>query len=530
MDGLLNWPVGGAFYSVDLLNGLLMIPLRVVFGQVLGFNLLVWGHLVAGGVAVCALARRYTDRRLLALLAGFVYAFSPFVLTCPVGSGVSERLNIVWLPLFFLLLLEILERPRVATFLLAAGVVHLAGAGCWNYAIITYLVAGMYSLWLLGEAGVREGLQRGLWATWGDLVFRKLLPLAALCGAALLPLYLMARGLSDGLVTVAFRSGIVWDGKPPITGGSLPLSYSLLPLEAGLRVLPGQDRLLVTGYFGWLNLIFAVPSLFSRRRHARFFLPAALLLVFLSMGPFLLWDERGPGVPSGLYLTLLRVVPFLHLVNIVDQFAWAAAFCFALAGAAGLDWILDRLGGRARTAVAIGASALVVAELVLLSPVPMPVPSASVTVPGFHADLARMPGAFGVFDFPGRRGGCRPTTADTDHSEYLFYQTVHGKGIPYAVNRGTSWIASDPFWKVATGTWCDLTADRPEQLAAGREVLERMGYRYLILHTQGLEAADRVRFEEIFGQMFGPAVSAGGGLRVFTVGASGGLRTRDPVR
>ena len=140
-EDYLNYPYSGKLFHVDFLNSLAMIPLKKFFGLAAGYNLLVWLQLMAGGMGMFWLLRELGARAGPSVLAGLLYAFNPYMITYPLASGVSERLNIVWIPLFLLLFIKIMKAGRPLVFLLAGLCCVFAALGCWKYFFYLYLLS-----------------------------------------------------------------------------------------------------------------------------------------------------------------------------------------------------------------------------------------------------------------------------------------------------------------------------------------------------------------------------------------------------
>jgi len=150
---LLNAPYGGNLYFIDPLNALLSIPIQVLGGRgvqgvVVSYNLLILWNLVLGGVGMYFLARRLSGSGPGALVAGTVYGLSPYVL-CYVASGVTEALNIGYLPLYFLFLLGTVEGEGRLDWLWAGIFLFLTTFGCWYYGIFAILLTFTYLVWWL---------------------------------------------------------------------------------------------------------------------------------------------------------------------------------------------------------------------------------------------------------------------------------------------------------------------------------------------------------------------------------------------
>src|SRR5690606_24804090 len=79
---LFFYPWGKDIYrhtGANVLDGLLALPFRLIFGPVLGYNLFVLAGLAATAWATARFALRFTEDRAAAWLAGILSACSPFV-------------------------------------------------------------------------------------------------------------------------------------------------------------------------------------------------------------------------------------------------------------------------------------------------------------------------------------------------------------------------------------------------------------------------------------------------------------------
>ena len=119
-ESYLNFPYGSTIYHVDLLNSLFVYPMKKLFGLPLAFNLLIWGHIVSAGIAMYLLVWHFTRKTIPSLFSALAYTFSPFVISFVLSSGVTERVNLLWLPLFFLFVFRALEHNTIKNLLIAA--------------------------------------------------------------------------------------------------------------------------------------------------------------------------------------------------------------------------------------------------------------------------------------------------------------------------------------------------------------------------------------------------------------------------
>ena len=82
---------------------------------------------------------------------------------------------------------------------------------------------------------------------------------------------------------------------------------------------------------------------------------------------------------------------------------------------------------------------ILIFETTVLTPSELPVASSSVKTHSFYSQVAMEDGEFAVMDFPTRRMGTALFPG-----EYFYFQTIHQKPIPHAVDAG--WLREDPLW------------------------------------------------------------------------------------
>jgi hypothetical protein len=152
---------------------------------------------------------------------------------------------------------------------------------------------------------------------------------------------------------------------------------------------------------------------------------------------------------------------------------------------------------RFRTLGGVVCAACVFADLFWFSPVPMPIPSASAAIPRASRALADLPRPGAVLDWPQRYEG-----RSVEYSRYFYYQTAHGRPIPYDFAptsympgpiEGNAFFAElerltygDAYSSQAWGEAADYPVRR------GLTELEQMGFAYLAVHLRAVPE-DRVR-------------------------------------
>jgi len=504
----INFPHGGVLYHIDLLNSLMVLPLKKSLGMVAGYNVLVGAQLVFAAFAAFLLAYHLLGRTLPAILAGAVYGFSPYVTSMGLASGVSERLNLAWIPLYVWFVLLAARSGKVRYSALAGVMCLLTAMGCYKYGIFlaifsvvlfTYLLAGPIvrrlrsSTEAVAEHG-RELRQR----------IKAVALTAGFCIVSCVPLGLFARWLTLDSSALFHRDAMIfWDGSRPLScHPPFRLADFVLPTDSIHRMTEQYDVLYQDTYLGATLLLLGFFSVFSRRRHVRFFFPATLLFLVLAIGP----EPTGHGgldaVLSLVYKGFARVVPFFTFLDNPWEMVLMASCCLAVAAGGALHLLQERLRGRVAWIVPGALVALLASDYFLLRPTPIPAPLTHVEVSEFYRTLPDSETQYAVFDLPPYRPCSRLRP-----EEYLFFQTIHRKPIPYAINE--SWLEGDPFWgALVSYQQCNAATFTPGDVETWRalQFLADSQFRYIALHEDLMSPDGSRTLSALFSRHLGSPV------------------------
>ncbi|MEO5953456.1 MAG: hypothetical protein ABIQ44_13405, partial [Chloroflexia bacterium] len=108
----LYYPTGVSLYyhSLDLINGLISIPLQWLLGLTTTFNLLVLANLTFDGAAAYGLCKERTSSTGAAFVGGALFASAPLMGTS-LNLGQLDELTAWAIPLYLIALWRILETP-----------------------------------------------------------------------------------------------------------------------------------------------------------------------------------------------------------------------------------------------------------------------------------------------------------------------------------------------------------------------------------------------------------------------------------
>lgn len=481
----IGWPTGGALWFIDLFGALWTLPVQLLFGPVVAYDLAMWANLVLAGYAAWLLARSVGGSDSGAAFAGVTYAAAPQLLG-QLHNGISETLSVGWLPLGLWALLRFWREPSRNTGLVGGVLVAVCGFANFYYGLMLGLIwAAVGVAMLLPRPRGRAALAKVGWVMAG--------------GAALLPLLLLFRGTLRSAEALVARD-------PDFVFASL-VGHNMVDLVAFFH--PGDfhspdlfelfdEHLQVVVYIGWVLLI---PALLGawRVRRARWWAVLALVSFVFALGPFLYLGGGYWQLPGGTWVPL----PFLAFFEVIPLFsAISHAYRFAIPMQLALG-VCAALWLRGRWTWALIPAFLV--EVLFLSPATWPVQTSAVEVPAAYASIAT-DGA--VLDLP-------VSLQVLDRSRYNLYQVSHGRPIPYGLNDPTpAWLDRNPLTRslidLERSAVASLPPTRPTlDLVLGRERLVLDGFAAIVVHLRAYPPHTREKVLAELDLICGPGQSIG---------------------
>ncbi len=235
--------------------------------------------------------------------------------------------------------------------------------------------------------------------------------------------------------------------------------------------------LAVLGVLGVLRFLFArrvppwfLPPLLRAREGARRLLDtrtglgAGYYAVLLALS---IWVCLGPSY--WLYKALYRLVPGFDLIRVPSRLGSLTLLAVSVLAAVGLDRVLARLRGRARTGAAVAAVVLLLAEY---AEWPLPARPYAIETPEVDRELARRPRPFAAVELP------VPDPAN---------------GVAFARLNSHYMLHSMAHWQPIVNGYSGIVPPRHERLfriltafpdSAGLAELEKIGVRYAVLHRE----------------------------------------------
>ncbi|MBM4428721.1 MAG: hypothetical protein FJ026_00045 [Chloroflexi bacterium] len=439
------------------------LPLTLLFGEVVAYNLTMWGSFLLSGLGMYLLVLHFTRNRIAGFFSGLVFAFCPYRLA-HLGAGHLPLMGTQWLPLFVLFLDRVIVRPRPRDAFLAGLFYSLGALSAWYYAYMFALVGIVYTL-LRGRPW-RERLRQKPFV-------RSLVVFAMVCLVLIAPIVLpVTRLWREGDRPQSLRYVDQFSASPldlvypnvlhPLWGAALLQRYAqnpenilylgAVPLLLAIIGLWRQDRTRQT--LAWVGLVFAVlacgTTLHGMHGPVYIRVPATVERLFtigmsllsnrLALYPISSYSLR---VPEAVYLPLPTLLlslylPFFNAMRVWARFGLVTLFAVAVLSGYGVRYLLRRRRWGQMAMAALFA-------LLLLEFAAFPHASGTSGVQARPVDdwLASQEGEFAIMEFP-------VIKAMTGHS--LYAMRTHGKAVafgygtffPRAFNEQRSLLESFP--------------------------------------------------------------------------------------
>jgi len=443
-----------ALHEMSLANVALGMPLTILCGEAVSYNVLLLFSFVLSALGAYLLALRWTGKRLAALVSGVLFGFCSYRMA-HLGGGHLNLLGTGWLPLLFLCLDLLIDHMRPRWAALAGLFFALMALSSWYYAPMLVIFAAAYVLWrcrpwrkhllqrrllgLLALAGVVAGIlllpsliptlqQRNA----REMVFAlrevdmfsasaedPLMPnvMQPLWGRAVAPFYAQRSDVLELIIPLswvglALATVALW--RKPVYGSksfAWLLAFSLL-LALGTTLHVNGQRVYI-----------AVPASVERA----FTAAMGWLAKRLALNPQPSYYELN--VPGSIYLPLPTLafylfLPFFDAMRVWARFGLISAFAVAILAGMGLARGLRALEARTHGrnwGVLLGGLCLAAAVFELWA-MPHPFGWTEVRKQPLDLWLAQQPGQGAVAQLPLWR---------SERGPMLYASTVHGKPIAY---------------------------------------------------------------------------------------------------
>ena len=486
----LFYPQGSDLYLHTLapVNGVLCIPLQLVTGNlILSWNILAIIYFALSGVGMYALSHRITRNHAAALIAGYIFAFTPIVF---VHFSNHWNISTTWpIPLFVLFLIRLQDSAHWGN--------AAAAGGCW--ALLTYNNL---------EYGVDAGIFLGIFALYWSFIYirthdlagrtfwRRLALVAAVWFVLAAPLLVPAMlNISSGEYPLPSAKDEYWSPDlasfvtpSPLWGPGMDVVGDGPGIQAPIGATEN------TAYLGISVLLLAASALLAIRRRPG--LVAFWMLVFfsyaiLALGPYLHVGGSkaislfGTSLSLPLPYQILDRLPLIGARRAPTRMIVFGICALAVLAGIGFNALSARISRRHSRLLPL--ITLLIFSLIVLEYWNPPLKTSSLARPVVLEEISHEDGEFTVLHAPwGRISGVGGVAGDFWQASMTnYYQTIHEKPsfggyLSRAKDSTLRWVGEEPGLHYLACVCPDREDDRNLELV--RAVLRQYKIKYIVVH------------------------------------------------
>jgi hypothetical protein len=347
---LLFYPNGLDMFwqTLGFSQGVAALPITLLLGPVAGLNWTVISGFFISGYVTFLLARRLTGSAPAALVAGAIYAFSPFHLAKVVDGNVVAAIQ--WVPCYVLAFHLLLEQPTWLRALVSGLLLLWVSLGSWYYGLFCILYSGFATLAWIPYNRRRELLRVACWGAAPVLIW----------GAVLAPRILRLARAGDQEL---------WDMRAVLAEHSADVIDFFLPNPLhpwwGQAIREFHDRLYPSAIIwnvslGWVGLLLGGLGVATMWRQTRRWTLLLLASMIMAMGPALRVAGHITAIP--LPFALIQDLPGIRANHRPNHMVVIATLMLAIVAAYGFVWLGRQLSPRVRW----GLAALLVAAVIAI--------------------------------------------------------------------------------------------------------------------------------------------------------------------
>lgn len=445
------------------------IILEPLLGGLVAYNWTILISLALCGLAAFALACELTGDFRAAFLAGLLYQNWPFRLYQPDHPNLVATM---WIPLFLLFLIRLLDDGKWWHGLAAGIFLTLAGYTRWQQLVPAIILGGIYFL-------LKAPSRLASWRRWlPSLILGGIVASLAFTPPALLllrqqqsdPAALLRPGDEMTLQTDLLAYVTPSDSHSLLRGLTQPAYARYYPDRSESRRFPA--------YIGVTALALAVLGLWHTDRQRTLpWAAMALTMVLLALGPVLRVNGRlYPQVPMP--YRLAARLPLISVMRFPDRFNLFLAAPIAMLAAFGVRWLLGFASRRMR--MKRGIILALLGTTLMLEYIAIPIPLIQIDMSPFFHQLAEDRSEFALLNLP---------LEEKLSKRYMFAQVTHQHPI---VQGHVSRFPQGAFEYMSNQPWIQaLRIDGelpPRHTDVSRQLatLAQDGVKYVVLHKASI--------------------------------------------
>src|SRR3990167_1620384 len=389
------YPLGHSlvFHALTLFNGLLSIPLQLLFNIVIANNIIIIFSFVFSAYGAYLLAEYLTKNKIGAFIAGLIFAFCPYIFAHLKGH--FNLTSTEWMPFYILYLIKSNEeKPRAMNPLLAG--LFLALTALCDYYYLIYLI--IFKLIYFFHLVIIKKVNY-------SVIVKNLILIILIFSALFSPVLVATISELDkgphyyqmwgqNLFVADLRGYISPSPWHPFLGifGKYRDTLNLYSWSHGKFLQhSGVEGVVFAGYAVLLLSIYCMIR-FRKEKGIQLWTIAFLTFMLLSLGPYLHINGKEFRIP--LPYLLLQYIPVINGVRAASRFNIMVMLSAAILAAYSIKGILFRLQSQRRGVVVV----LLIGGLISFEYLNLPIELYHYNKPKIFEQIAKQSGDFQIWE------------------------------------------------------------------------------------------------------------------------------------
>jgi hypothetical protein len=488
-----------AFSAITPFNGIVSIPLQLIFGTIRTYNILWTGSFIIAGYGSYLLVNYLTGDSKAAFVSGLIFMFSPYHFAHALGH--LNLLSIEWIPFYVLYLFKTLKEPELKNAVFAGIFLLFVALSEYTYLIYLLIFTSLTLLYLL-YTDRKYLINR--------TIIQRLSILSITFGITFFPFaYPLLKELISSQSDYMYSGGFV-TFSADLMGYFIP--SQLHPILGDLvdpfyQNFTGNiaEYTVFAGYTVLLLALLAVVKI--RTKEIRFWVLSLGTFFVLSLGPLLHFNGVITGTIEGIRFaiplpySLIMQIPILSIARAPSRCDVIVMLALSVLAGYGLHYIYNVFNEKRVCRIHVNSLLSVIfTTFILFEFLAIPFPISNSNVPDFYYSLSKDPDCYAIYEIPDMAG-------HLSFPEYMYYQTVHGKklltGYTHIPDYVTKFSKETPFIKSLHMEYTnsnymlaynkDIFNQNSSETA--QSTLNYYDVRYIVLHTN-LLTNEQLEFAE----------------------------------
>lgn len=480
-------------YLIFYPDGIPASPFQSAFNQILTwvlsslidihivYNILWLSSFIFGAYGTYLLVKYLTKDRTSSLIAGLVFAFSPYHFVHSFGHFGAN--SIEWIPFCALYLMKMFKEGGTRNSFFAGIFFILVAMSDLQYMVfmgIFVMLLFVYETYIClrkEKRDYKEILRRVFYkyTLFGAISFIGLIPLTLenILTATSSENFLRLDPFEAVMYSADLLSFFLPSVLHPVFGSFTTDIYSNFSGNT-------SENTTFIGYTVILLSLFAAHRL-KGNKNVKFWSISALFFSLISLGPLLhingntSFTEFNTSVPLP-HLVLYYLIPFLDNCRTTGRFFVIASLSFAVLTGYGVSELLKTNKSKKKV------TAVVISSLIIFEYLAIPIPMSEVNEPSFYKEISQDKDNYALLEIPGTQDYEAGVTI-------IYYQTIHGK--PVVGNWAARYPSTARDFELNTPVVRELTYLQPftadildqdvDQI--GTSILNYYNISYIVLHT-----------------------------------------------